>query len=72
MSHKKNTEQIYRDIMKKVIEKIKDEFIFDGSPQETINLLKTVKYIFIYFQKWESKLIEKGIFDPKQTVIKYF
>ncbi len=43
MSHKKNTEQIYRDIMKKVIEKIKDEFIFDGSPQETINLLKSVQ-----------------------------
>jgi hypothetical protein len=49
MSHKKNTEQIYRDIMKKVIEKIIHESIFDDSPQETINLLKTVKYIFIYF-----------------------
>ena len=69
MSHKKNTEQIYRDIMKKVIEKIIHESIFDDSPQETINLLKTVKYIFIYFQKWESKLIERGIFDPKQTVV---
>ena len=43
MTHKKNTEQIYREIMNKVIEKIKDEFISEGISDDTINLLKRVK-----------------------------
>ena len=43
MTHKKDTEQIYREIMNKEIDKVKDTFISEGISDDTINLLKKVK-----------------------------
>ncbi len=57
MTHKKNTEQIYREIMNKVIEKIKDEFISEGISDDTINLLKRVKLIYLSLLEMGGKII---------------
>ena len=57
MTHKKNTEQIYREIMSKVIEKIKDEFISEGISDDTINLLKRVKLIYLSLLEMGGKII---------------
>ena len=57
MTHKKNTEQIYRAIMNKVIEKIKDEFISEGISDDTINLLKRVKLIYLSLLEMGGKII---------------
>ena len=57
MTHKKDTEQIYREIMNKVIDKVKDTFISEGISDDTINLLKRVKLIYLSLLEMGGKII---------------
>ena len=43
--------------MNKVIEKIKDEFISEGISDDTINLLKRVKLIYLSLLEMGGKII---------------
>lgn len=48
MSHKGNTETFYREIMSKVIEKMKEDFNNEGISEDILNQLKKV---FVIKQK---------------------
>ena len=45
MSNKKNTEEIYRNIMLKVLERLKEEFTFefDDTPDGLLEMIKYYK-----------------------------
>ena len=43
MSNKKNTETLYKEIIKNVIKKIKEESIFEGCSEDIIFNLKSLK-----------------------------
>jgi hypothetical protein len=53
MSNKKNTEEIYRNIMLKVLERLKEEytFEFDETPDGLLEMIKYVKFIDIILDR---------------------
>ena len=53
MSNKKNTEEIYRNIMLKVLERLKEEFTFefDDTPDGLLEMIKYVKFIDIILDR---------------------
>ena len=57
MSNKKNTEEIYRNIMLKVLERLKEEFAFefDETPDGLLEMIKYVKFIDIILDKNKKK-----------------
>ena len=57
MSNKKNTEEIYRNIMLKVLERLKEEFTFefDDTPDGLLEMIKYVKFIDIILDKKKKK-----------------
>ncbi len=58
MSNKKNTEEIYRNIMLKVLERLKEEytFEFDETPDGLLEMIKYVKFIDIILDRDGKKI----------------
>lgn len=72
MNNKSPTENFYKEIMRKLIDKLKEEFSAESVPEENLTLLKEVKIkIKNKIQIWEKKMIEKGIFEPKERFFVY-
>lgn len=61
---KNNTEVFYKDIINKVCERVKEEFLNEGVAEDVLSELK--KVISILTKKvWIEKLIREGIFSYK-------
>ena len=71
MSLNQKTESVYKAIMEKLINEIKDEALTEGCSEDLVKELKLVRIlkiiVYIIKQIWEHKMIEAGVFQPKQV-----
>ena len=65
------TETIYKTIMERLIQEMKDDVMSEGCGEEVLKQLKTVSLnnfnYLILIQIWENKMIEAGIFNPNKV-----
>jgi hypothetical protein len=60
-----NTEAFYKDIINKLCEGIKEDFISEGYSEDNILDLKKVRLTLT--QSWEEKLRQCGIFQQNKS-----